>query len=89
MALAAMLMTAQGAVAQQAVTAAQLMANGFEVRAGYMVDKGTPILVLQKGADAFLCSPIQGDALLKFEFAPVAKDVKALPPLPTVCAQIK
>jgi hypothetical protein len=90
MALAALLlMTPHGAVAQQAVTAGQLMANGFEVRASYMVEKGTPVLVLQKGADAYLCSPIQSDALLRFELAPAGKDAKPIPPLPTVCAQLK
>jgi ribosomal 50S subunit-recycling heat shock protein len=55
-----LLIMPRGAVAQQAVTAGQLMANGFEVRASYMVEKGTPVLVLQKGADAYLCSPLQG-----------------------------
>jgi hypothetical protein len=49
LALAALLlMTPHGALAQQAVTAGQLMANGFEVRASYMVEKGTPVLVFAK-----------------------------------------
>ena len=60
---ALLLIMPRGAVAQQAVTAGQLMANGFEVRASYMVEKGTPVLVLQKGADAYLCSPLQGGRL--------------------------
>jgi hypothetical protein len=88
-AAAALLMTAYGVRAQQGVTAGQLMANGFEVRASFMVEKGTPVLVLQKGADAYFCSPIQGDALLKFEFAPIGKNAIPTPPLPTVCAQLK
>jgi hypothetical protein len=68
MALAALLLIMpRGAVAQQAVTAGQLMASGFEVRASYMVEKGTPVLVLQKGADAYLCSPFQGGAGFKAE----------------------
>ena len=87
-AAAALLMTTYGVCAQQGVTAGQLMANGFEVRASFMVEKGTPVLVLQKGADDF-CSPIQGDALLKFEFAPIGKNAIPTPPLPTVCAQLK
>ncbi|MDR3420715.1 MAG: hypothetical protein P4L80_05655 [Xanthobacteraceae bacterium] len=86
---ALLLMATHGAAAEQAVTAGQLMASGFEIRASYMVEKGTPVLVLQKGAEAYLCSPLQGDALLKFEFAPVGKDVKPLAALPTVCAQLK
>jgi hypothetical protein len=90
LALAALLlMTPHGALAQQAVTAGQLMANGFEVRASYMVEKGTPVLVLQKGADAYLCSPLQGDPLLKFSLAPIGRDARPMPPLPTVCAQLK
>ena len=88
-AVIALLMTIHPSHAQQAVTAGQLMANGFEVRASFMVDKGTPVLVLQKGAEAYFCSPIQGDALLKFEFAPVGRTAQPVPPLPTVCAQLK
>ena len=88
-ALAALLMTAPAARAEPAMTAGQLMANGFEVRASYMVDRGTPVLVLQKAAEAFLCSPVQGEGLLRFQLAPAGKDAKALPPLPTVCAQLK
>jgi hypothetical protein len=91
MPLAALLLIAPqcALAAEQAVTAGQLMANGFEVRAGYMVEKGTPVLVLQKGAEAYLCSPLQGDSLLKFEFAPVGRQAVALPPMPSVCAQLK
>ncbi len=37
-----------GARADQGVTAGQLMANGFEVRASYMVDKGTPCWFCKK-----------------------------------------
>jgi len=73
MALAALLLMApHRAVAQQAVTVGQLMANGFEVRASYMVEKGTPVLVLQKGADAYLCSPLQGDRYSNFRWPPSA-----------------
>jgi hypothetical protein len=89
MALAAVMLTAQGVRAEQAVTAGQLMANGFEIRGTYTVERGTPVLVLQKGGEAFLCSPLQNDALFHFQLAPVGKDVKALPPLPTICAQVK
>jgi hypothetical protein len=89
MALAAMLTTAPGICAEQAVTAGQLMANGFEIRGIYTVERGTPVLVLQKGGEAFFCSPLQNDALFHFQLAPVGKDVKALPPLPTICTQIK
>jgi hypothetical protein len=88
-AVIALLMATHQSLAEQAVTAGQLMANGFEVRASFMVDKGTPVLVLQKGAEAFFCSPLQNDALLKFEFAPIGKTAVAAPPLPTVCAQLK
>jgi hypothetical protein len=90
MAVAALLMmTPHGALAEQAVTAGQLFANGFEVRASFMIEKGTPVFVVQKGADAYLCSPMQSDALLRFEFAPVGKDARPLPAMPTVCAQLK
>ena len=90
-ALAALLLIAPlGAeAAEQAVTASQLMANGFEVRAAYMIEKGTPVLVLQKGADAYLCSPMQGDPLLKFSLAPIGRGAAPMPALPTVCAQLK
>jgi hypothetical protein len=91
MAFAALLLIAPHAAvaAEQAVTAGQLMANGFEVRASYMIDKGTPVLILQKGGEAYLCSPMQGDALLKFEFAPVGRQAVPLQPLPSLCAQLK
>jgi len=85
----ALLMLARIALAEQAVTAGQLLANGFEVRAGYAIEKGAPVLVLQKGPDAFLCTLIQGNALLRFDLAPVGKAIGAMPPLPTVCAPIK
>jgi hypothetical protein len=88
-AVAALLLIAPLAAAEQAVTAGQLMANGFEVRAAYMIEKGTPVLVLQKGADAYLCSPMQGDPLLKFSLAPIGRGAAPMPALPTVCAQLK
>ena len=80
---------AQKGSAQQAMTASQLMASGFEIRTSYIVDKGASVIVLEKGVEAYLCSPVQGDALLRFELAPAGKEVKPLPPVPTVCAQLK
>jgi hypothetical protein len=44
---------------------------------------------LQKGAEAYLCSPLQGDPLLKFSLAPIGREARPMPPLPTVCAQLE
>lgn len=88
-ALAALWLMADSAFAEQAMTASKLLADGFEVRASYQIEKGATVLVLQKGAEAYLCSLIVGDASLAFSMANVGKVTRPLPPLPTVCAPLK
>jgi len=89
LALVALLLTVGSAFAEQAMTAGKLLADGFELRASYQIEKGATVLVLQKGAEAYLCSLIVGDAWLAFSLANVGKVARPLPPLPTVCAPIK
>lgn len=87
--LAASLLTANNAFAEQAMTAGKLLANGFDVRASYQVDKGASVLVLQKGAEAYVCAFVLSDALSAFSFAHVSRETRALTALPTACAPIK
>jgi len=87
--LAGLWLMAGGAFAEQAVTAGKLLADGFEVRASYQIEKGATVLVLQKGAEAYLCSLIVSDAWMAFSLANVGKVARPLPALPTVCAPIK
>ena len=86
-----LLMYSAGA-AEEIVTAGQLLAKGFEVRASFFIEKGAPVLVLQKGSDAFLCELIEGEYLalaLASMSIMLGQPVKPLPAVGSVCAQLK
>jgi len=90
MAIALLLMTPLEGVAQQAITAGQLSANGFEIRASFASQNAGPALVLQKGADALLCQPLMA-SFMDFQLAQMTndKEIKPIPAVQTVCAQMK